>query len=80
MPPPRRPPNFCFANIGLRGWVDKVEQMTKTQMNPLPKIATNIIESLRNQFEGLSLNKGTRSKMALFAGIESEAMNKVGLA
>ena len=60
--------------------MDKVEQMTKTQMNPLPKIATNIIESWRIQFEGLASNKGTHSKMTLFAGIESEAMIKVGLA
>ncbi len=72
--------NFFVADIGLPGWMDKVEKMKKTQMDPLLKFATKNIESSRLQLEGLSSNKGTHSKKGFFAGIKSKAMNKVGLA
>jgi hypothetical protein len=71
--------NFFVADIGLPGWMDKVEEMKKKQMDPLLKIATKNIESSRLQLEGLSSNKGTHSKKGFFAGIKSKALHKVGL-
>jgi hypothetical protein len=71
--------NFFVADIGLPGWMDKVEQMKKKQMDPMLKIATKAIESSRLQLEGLSSNKGTHSKKGFFAGIKSKALQRVGL-
>jgi len=72
--------NFFVADIGLPGWMDKVEQMKKNQMDPMLKIATKDIESSRLQLEGLSTNKGTHSKKGFFAGIKSKALRRVRLA
>lgn len=72
--------NFFVADIGLPGWMDKVEQMKKKQMDPMLKIATKNIESSRLQLEGLSPNKGTHSKKGFFASAKSKAMKKIGLA
>lgn len=72
--------NFFVADIGLPGWMDKVEAMKKKQMDPMLKIATKAIESSRMQLEGLSSNKGTHSKKGFFAGIKSKAMKRIGLA
>jgi hypothetical protein len=71
--------NLFVADIGLPGWMDKVEMMKKKQMDPLLKIATKEIESSRLQLEGLSSNKGTHSKKGFFAGIKSKAVKKLGL-
>jgi hypothetical protein len=71
--------NFFVADIGLPGWMDKVELMKKKQMDPLLKIANKNIESSRIQLEGLSTNKGTHSKKGFFAGIKSKALHGVGL-
>lgn len=72
--------NMFIADIGLPGWMDRVERMKKTQMDPLIKIATKNIEASRLQLEGLAANKGTHSKKGFFAGIKSKAMHRVGLA
>lgn len=71
--------NFFVADIGLPGWMDRVEQMKKKQMDPLLKIATKNIESSRLQLEGLSSDKGTHSKKGFFAGVKSKALKRVGL-
>ncbi|MEY4750593.1 MAG: hypothetical protein RIQ60_2807 [Pseudomonadota bacterium] len=71
--------NFFVADIGLPGWMDKVEQMKKKQMDPLLKIATKNISSSRLQLEGLSSNKGTHAKPGFFAGIKGKAMSRLGL-
>lgn len=71
--------NFFVADIGLPGWMDKVEAMKKKQMDPMLKIATKAIESSRMQLEGLSSDKGTHSKKGFFAGIKSQAIKKIGL-
>jgi hypothetical protein len=67
------------ADIGLPGWMDKVELMKKKQMDPLLKIANKNIMSSRLQLEGLSSNKGTHAKKGFFAGIKSKAMKQIGL-
>lgn len=71
--------NFFVADIGLPGWMDKVEAMKKKQMDPMLKIATKAIESSRIQLEGLSADKGTHSKKGFFAGIKSKAIKQIGL-
>jgi hypothetical protein len=71
--------NMFVADIGLPGWMDKVELMKKKQMDPLLKIANKNITSSRLQLEGLSSNKGTHAKKGFFAGIKSKAMKQIGL-
>ena len=71
--------NMFVADIGLPGWMDKVELMKKKQMDPLLKIANKNIMGSRLQLEGLSSNKGTHAKKGFFAGIKSKAMKQIGL-
>jgi hypothetical protein len=71
--------NMFIADIGLPGWMDKVELMKKKQMDPMLKIATKNISSSRLQLEGLGSDKGTHTKKGFFAGIKSKAMKQIGL-
>jgi len=71
--------NMFVADIGLPGWMDKVELMKKKQMDPLLKIANKNIMGSHLQLEGLSSNKGTHAKKGFFAGIKSKAMKQIGL-
>ena len=71
--------NMFIADIGLPGWMDKVELMKKKQMDPMLKIASKNISSSRLQLEGLSSDKGTHTKKGFFAGIKSRAMKQIGL-
>ena len=72
--------NMFVADIGLPGWMDRVEAMKKKQMDPLLKIASKDIQGSRLQLEGLSSNKGTHAKKGFFAGIKSKALKQVGVA
>src|SRR5690242_11181366 len=72
--------NMFVADIGLPGWMDRVEQMKKKQMDPMLKIAGKNIQASRLQLEGLSSNKGTHVKKGFFAGVKSKALKQVGLA
>ncbi len=71
--------NMFIADIGLPGWMDRIEIMKKKQMEPMIKIANKNITSSRLQLEGLGSDKGTHSKKGFFAGIKSKAMKQVGL-
>lgn len=71
--------NMFIADIGLPGWMDKVELMKKKQMDPMLKIANKNIMGSRLQLEGLSSNKGTHAKKGFFAGIKSKALKQIGL-
>jgi len=71
--------NMFIADIGLPGWMDKVELMKKRQMDPMLKIATRNIGSSRLQLEGLGGDKGTHAKKGFFAGIKSKALKQIGL-
>ena len=62
--------NFFIADIGLPGWMDKIEKMKKTQMDPLLKIARKGIASSKIQLEGLSQNKATHKSQGFFASIK----------
>ena len=45
--------NFFVAEIGLPGWMDRVEAMKKTKMDPMLKIAKKAISDSHLQLEGL---------------------------
>jgi hypothetical protein len=72
--------NFFVADIGLPGWMDRVEKLKKTQMDPMLRIATRNINASRLQLEGLASNKGTHAAPGFFAGVKSKAMKKLGMA
>jgi hypothetical protein len=69
--------NFFVADIGLPGWMDKVEKLKKTQMDPMLKLATKDIQSSRLQLENLSTNKGTHADKGFFSKIKSKATRLV---
>jgi len=70
--------NLLVDDIGGPGWMDRVELMKRTQLDPLLKIATRNITSSRLQLEGLSTNKGTFTQPSFFAGVKSRALAKLG--
>jgi len=72
--------NLFVADIGLPGWMDRVEAMKKKQMDPMLKLASKDIQGSRLQLEGLSSNKGTHTRKGFFAGVKSKALKQVGLA
>ncbi len=71
--------NFFIADIGLPGWMDKVEQMKKKQMDPMLKLAKKDIKNSRLQLEGLASDKGTHNKKGFFAKKKSQALKNIGM-
>ena len=71
--------NLFVADIGLPGWMDKVELLKKQKMDPLLKIATAAINASRLQLENLSQNKGTHATPGFFASKKKAAMKYLGL-
>jgi hypothetical protein len=71
--------NMFVADIGLPGWMDRIEQLKKTQMDPMIKIAAKNIQASRLQLEGLQSNKGTHMEKSFFAKVRSKLANKVGI-
>ncbi|BFI96609.1 MAG: hypothetical protein RSP_21190 [Rhodanobacter sp.] len=71
--------NMFIADIGLPGWMDRMEAMKKKQMDPLLKIASKNISSSRLQLEGLASDKGTHVKKGFFASVKSKAIKQLGL-
>lgn len=69
--------NFFVADIGLPGWMDKVEKIKKTQMDPMLKIARKNINESRIQLEGLAQNKATHQSKGFFASIKRKAAKLV---
>jgi hypothetical protein len=57
--------NFFVADIGLPGWMTKVETMKKTQLDPLIKNANKAIVTSHLTLEGLKTNKGALSKKGI---------------
>lgn len=70
--------NLLVDDIGGPGWMDRVEAMKRTQLDPLLKIATRNIMSSRLQLDGLSSNKGTFAQPTFFASVKSRALAKLG--
>jgi hypothetical protein len=58
--------NFMVADMGMPGWMDKVEQMKKTQLDPLIKNANQAITTSHLTLEGLKQNKGTFAEKSMF--------------
>ena len=69
--------NMFIADIGLPGWMDRVETLKKKKMDPMLKIAKTAIKSSRLQLEGLQSNKGTINQKGFFASIKSKVAHKV---
>jgi hypothetical protein len=67
--------NFFIADIGTPNWMDRVEAMKKTKMDPLIKIAKKAINDSRLQLEGLRSDKGTHMEKGFFARIKSKLVN-----
>lgn len=68
-----------MAEIGLPGWIDCVEELKKTKMAPLLKIAAKDIRKSRLQLEGLGSDKGTHMEKGFFAKKKARAMKSMGL-
>ena len=58
--------NFFVSDMGLPGWMDKVEAMKKNQLDPLIKNANKAIVSSHLTLEGLKANKGTFAEKGIF--------------
>lgn len=69
--------NLFIADIGLPGWMDKVEKMKKEKMDPLLKIASKAIDSSPLQLDGLRSNKGTFVNKGFFARVKAKAVKEV---
>lgn len=69
--------NFFVADIGLPGWMTRVEQMKKKQMDPMLKLASKDIQSSRIQLENLSADKGTHAEKGFFSKIKSKVTKLV---
>jgi len=69
--------NFMVSDIGMPGWMDKVEHMKKTQMDPLIKVAKKGIQASKLQLEGLQSNKGTHMEPSFFAKLKSKAVRRL---
>jgi hypothetical protein len=69
--------NFMVSDIGMPGWMDKVEHLKKTQMDPLIKVAKKGIDSSKLQLEGLQSNKGTHMEPSFFAKMKSKAVRRL---
>jgi hypothetical protein len=64
--------NFFVADMGLPGWMDKVEAMKKNQLDPLIKNANKAIVSSHLTLEGLKANKGTFKEKTMFANMKEQ--------
>ncbi len=64
--------NFFVADMGLPGWMDKVEKMKKTQLDPLIKNANKAIVSSHLTLNGLKANKGTFAEKSMFANMKEQ--------
>lgn len=69
--------NFFVADIGLPGWMDKVEAMKKKQMEPLIQIAKKEIKRSPIQLEGLRSDKGAHAEPDFFARIKSKVASRI---
>ena len=69
--------NLFISDIGLPGWMDKVEKMKKEKMGPLLKVASKAIDSSNLQLDGLQSNKGTFVKKGFFAQVKAKAVKSV---
>lgn len=69
--------NLFIADIGLPGWMDKVEKLKKDKMDPLLKISKAAIKTSNLQLDGLRSNKGTLNEKGFFAKVKSSMVKKL---
>jgi hypothetical protein len=69
--------NIFIGDIGLPGWMDKVEKMKKEKMDPLLKVASKAIDASNLQLDGLQSNKGTFVKKGYFASVKARAVKRL---
>jgi hypothetical protein len=69
--------NMFIADIGLPGWMDKVEKLKKDKMDPLLAVSKKAISTSHLQLEGLRSNKGTLNKKGFFAKIKSDMTKRL---
>lgn len=69
--------NLFIADIGLPGWMDKVEKMKREKMEPLLKVASKAIDESSLQLDGLQGNKGTYVKKGFFASVKAKAVKSI---
>ncbi|MEN9630949.1 MAG: hypothetical protein RJA10_4177 [Pseudomonadota bacterium] len=69
--------NLFIGDIGLPGWMDRVETMKKEKMDPLLKVASKAINRSNLQLDGLQANKGTFVKKGFFASVKANAVKSV---
>jgi hypothetical protein len=69
--------NFFLTDMGLPGWMDKVEKLKREQMDPLLKIASKAIDASNLQLDGLQSNKGTFVKKGFYAQVKSKVVKKI---
>jgi hypothetical protein len=67
--------NFFVADIGLPGWMDKVEKIKKTQLGPMQAVASKAIQSSRLELVGLQSNKGMLEKKGGLALAKAKIAN-----
>ncbi|HXD01435.1 MAG TPA: hypothetical protein VN048_19005 [Verrucomicrobiae bacterium] len=67
--------NLFIADIGQANWNIRFEEMKKTKMDPMLKIATKAIKDSHLQLDGLGSNKGTFEEKGYFAKLKAKAMN-----
>ena len=67
--------NLFIADIGTPNWNIRFEEMKKTKMDPMLKIATKAIKDSHLQLEGLRSDKGTFEEKGYFAKLKARAMN-----
>ena len=62
--------NFFVADIGLPGWMTKVEAMKKTQLDPLIKNANEAIITSHLSLDGLKATKGSVAELGILDRIK----------
>ncbi|MDE3187912.1 MAG: hypothetical protein KGM96_10380 [Acidobacteriota bacterium] len=67
--------NFFVADIGLPGWMTKIETMKKNQLDPLIKNANKAIVSSHLTLEGLKANKGALASKGILDRFKENAKN-----
>jgi hypothetical protein len=63
--------NLFLVDMGMPGWMDKVEIMKKNQLDPLIKNANKAIVSSHLTLEGLKANKGTFAEKGFFDKVKA---------
>jgi len=70
--------NFFVADIGLPGWMDKVEMLKKTKLDPLITISNKAITSSYLHLDGLRCDKGIHKKASTLGKLKKNIKTNFG--